>query len=94
MPTYLDSGRSHHSHEADWVAFGGGGAAAQAAVAKRCPGPEPETTAARRREQPPSRSGGGSTGARKASQLGRQMERVISGFQNIFEFEQKISFFQ
>jgi len=50
--------------------------------------------AVRRREQPPSRSGGGSTGARKASQLGRQMERVISGFQNIFEFEQKISFFQ
>lgn len=71
MPTYLDSGRSHHSHEGDWVSFGGVGAAAQAAVVKRYPGTEPETTesaveAARRREQPPSRSGGGSTGARKA----------------------------
>ena len=98
MPTYLDSGRSHHSQEADWVAFGGGGAAAQAAVAKRCPGPEPETTAARRR-----RCGGGSSllagvegGVRvreKLHSLEGRWKRVILGFQEIFEFEQNSHFF-
>jgi hypothetical protein len=74
MPTYLDSGRSHHSVEGDWVAFGCGGAAAQEAVAKRYPGTEPETMAARRR-----RSGGGSSLLAGAEEGVRVREKLTHG---------------